>query len=71
MEFQRGTKVEVIADVTFKGLTGIVEWSDLDEDGDRQYLLRDIDCPKMIDKNGKEYQINKSFFYESWLSEVK
>ena len=71
MKFQRGDKVEVTADLTFKGLVGIVEWSTKDEDGDIEYLLKDINCPKMIDKNGKEYQLNKSFFYESWLSEVK
>lgn len=70
MKFQRGTKVEVTEDLTFKGLTGVVEWSDKDEDGNREYLLKDINYPKMLDKNGKEYQPNISFFYESWLSKV-
>ena len=70
MKFQNGTKVEVKADLTFKGLTGVVHWSDKDEDGNREYLLKDIKCPKMIDKNGKEYKINKSFFYEDWLKIV-
>ena len=70
MKFQNGTKVEVKADLTFKGLTGIVHWSDKDEDGNIGYLLKDIKCPKMIDKNGKEYKINKSFFYEDWLKIV-
>ena len=67
MKFQNGTKVEVKADLSFKGLTGVVYWSDKNEDGDIEYLLKDINCPKIIDKNGKEFKINKSFFYEDWL----
>jgi hypothetical protein len=67
-KFEIGTKVKVTADLTFKGLTGIVAWSDKDEDGEIQYLLHDIECPVMLDKNNKEYQINKTFFYESWLT---
>jgi hypothetical protein len=50
-KFEIGTKVKVTADLTFKGLTGIVAWSDKDEDGEIQYLLHDIECPVMLDKN--------------------
>ena len=67
-KFEIGTKVKVTADLTFKGLTGIVVWSDKDEDGNIEYLLQDIQSPIMLDKNNKEYQINKIFFYEDWLT---
>ena len=70
MKFQIGTKVEVTKELTFKGLTGVIEWSTKDEDGNIECLLKDINCPKMIDKNGKEYKINKSFFYQSWLKKI-
>ena len=70
MKFTKGTKVRVNADLVFKGLTGIVEWSTKDEDGNTEYLLKDIDCPEMTDKRGNNYTINKTFFYESWLKQV-
>mgnify|MGYP007024861085 FL=1 len=70
MKFTKGTKVKVEADLVFKGLTGIVEWSTKDEDGNTEYLLKDIDCPKMTDKRGNNYTLNKTFFYEDWLKQV-
>lgn len=71
MKFTRGTKVTVEADLVFKGLTGIIEWSTKDEDGVREYLLKDINYPVMTDKIGNNYTLNKTFFYESWLKQVK
>ena len=70
MKFTKGTKVKVEADLVFKGLTGIVEWSTKDEDGNTEYLLKDIDCPKITDNRGNNYTLNKTFFYESWLKQV-
>ena len=70
MKFTKGTKVRVDANLVFKGLTGIVEWSTKDEDGNTEYLLKDIDCPEMTDKRGNNYTLNKTFFYESWLNPI-
>lgn len=69
-KFKKGQKVQVSAKLIFKGLTGIVEFCDRDEDGEIYYLLTDIVCPKTFDKEGKEYQFKSSFFYQSWLSLV-
>ena len=65
--FKIGDRVEVSMDLAFKGLTGTIGWSTKDEDGSVEYMLTDIVCPKMVDKNGVEYKMNKTFFYESWL----
>tara|TARA_R110000796_G_scaffold6745_1_gene23621 strand:- start:247 stop:462 length:216 start_codon:yes stop_codon:yes gene_type:complete len=70
MKFTKGTKVKVDANLVFKGLTGIVEWSTKDEDGNTEYLLKDIYCPQITDKKGNNYTISKTFFYESWLKQV-
>jgi len=70
MKFTKGTIVKVSADLSFKGLTGVVEWSTKDEDGNTEYLLKDINCPKLTDKKGNNYSLTKTFFYESWLKQV-
>lgn len=67
MNFKKGDKVEVVANLIFKGLTGIVNWSTIDEEGKREYLLIEQSWPEILDKNGDPMKINKSFFYESWL----
>jgi hypothetical protein len=69
-KFKRGTTVIVTADLSFKGLIGVVEWSDTDENGDIEYLLKFITHPEMKDQNGKPYRCQRIFFYESWLSEL-
>lgn len=66
-KFKRGDKVEVSMELAFKGLTGTIGWAYKDEDGSVQYMLTDITCPKMVDKNGVEYTMAKNYFYESWL----
>jgi hypothetical protein len=67
-KFAIGDTVEVTADVVFKGLKGTVYFSDKDEEGNNEYRLKDIECPKMIDKNGKEYEFTRNLFYEAWLT---
>ena len=57
MIFQRGDKVEVVMDLSFKGLTGTIEWGDKDEYGDVSYLLTDITYPKMVCKKGYEFKM--------------
>ena len=69
--FKIGDRVEVsMDDLVFKGLIGTIGWSTKDEDGSIQYMLTDIVCPKMIDKNGEEYTMTKTFFYKSWLKSI-
>ena len=71
MEFKRGQRVKVaFGDVSFKGLTGTIEWGTKDEYGDVEYLLTDITYPKMVCKKGYEYKLTKTFFYECWLKEI-
>ena len=65
--FKQGDKVKVVMDLSFKGLTGVISWATKDEEGSIQYMLTDITCPKMLDKNGVEYTMTKNYFYESWL----
>jgi hypothetical protein len=71
-KFEIGEKVEVaINDIVFKGLSGIINLRFKDEEGNAGYILKNIETPKMIDKDGKEYEFKKSLFYESWLKKLQ
>tara|TARA_R100000935_G_scaffold22484_1_gene41396 strand:- start:68 stop:283 length:216 start_codon:yes stop_codon:yes gene_type:complete len=71
MVFERGDKVKVVyGDISFTGLTGIIEFGETDEYGDVAYILTDITYPKMVCKKGYEYKLTKTNFYEDWLKQI-
>lgn len=71
-KFKAGDRVEVVIDVTIKGLKGTVNLACEDADGGIEYLLKDIDCPRSTDRHGKEYlpYPNSGWFQDSWLKKI-
>jgi len=69
-KFSIGDRVKVIKDFSSQTMTGTIKRSIVDEEGDREYLLEDIEGNVSTRSDGRQFTIRKVMFYESWLSKI-